>query len=101
MQGSDPVRGSRKEMFQKRAGRVGSGEEVLEISRVGSGRVGSGLEMFKYNGTGRVALTQPDPRDGVRPVERPEKNATYTTARLLSNAGVGIALQNTLTNVLP
>ena len=32
--------------------RVRSGQEVFEISRVGSGRVGSGEELFKYRESG-------------------------------------------------
>ena len=40
-----------------------SGQEVLEISRVGLGRVGIVQEVFKLSriGSGRVTLTRPDP----------------------------------------
>ena len=48
-------------------GRVGSGQEVLEIS---FDRVGSGQEAFKYHGSGRVALTRSHPREGVQPVTK-------------------------------
>ena len=55
--------------FQNLAGRVGSGQEVFEMSwiesgRIGSGQIGSGLEVLKYHGSGRVLkidLTRDNP----------------------------------------
>ena len=45
--------------FHYLVGRVGSGQEVSRISRVGSGRIGSGQEGFTPHGTGRVGSGHP------------------------------------------
>ena len=61
------------------AGRV---RRLLKIERVESGLVyrcfeipgagsGSGQEVFKRHGSGRVALTRPDPREAVLTREKP------------------------------
>ena len=50
--GHDPTR-------EKLAGRVGSGQQVFEISRVGSGLVGSGVIQISRVGLGHPAPIRP------------------------------------------
>ena len=52
--GHHSARRSAQEILLKPAGRVGSGQEVLEISSVGSRRVGSGRIRGFRNITGRA-----------------------------------------------
>ena len=57
----------RAKMLQtkKLAGRAGSGQEVFEVSRVGSAC------FQNIAGSGRVTLIPPDPRDVIRPAKSP------------------------------
>ena len=47
--------------FKIFAGRVGSGYEVFETSRIGSGRVRSVSDLTDRVGSGRITLTRSDP----------------------------------------
>ena len=62
-------------VFQKLAVRVGSGQDVFEISR--SDRIGSGRFQMSRVGSGRVGSswpdpTRPDPREVIRPLKSDE-----------------------------
>ena len=58
--------------FQKLAGRVGSGQQVVETSRVGSRRVRSVSNLTGRVGLGRVTLNRSDQREVMRPVQSSE-----------------------------
>ena len=61
-------------IFQNPAGRVESGQEVLETSRGKSGRV----RRFNITGSGRVTLTRSDSREGTRHVKSPGNMSNYS-----------------------
>ena len=68
--------------FQNASGRVGSGQEVLNFSRIGwrigSDQIGSGRvrRCSKSHGSGRVTLTRSDPRAMTRAVKSRDEKAS-------------------------
>ena len=68
----DPARGSGQKDFHIVPGGVGSGQEVFEMSRVGSGRVGSGRVESGRVGPGgfQVLHVGPGHPDPIRPARK-------------------------------